>query len=188
MATKVKVNTKGAFKKLGTIATKFVLDDIGETLEKEIIESIERGVSPVKGEGRYKKYSQSYRDALQNKSTFWKDDQGRTRAVSKGDKNTNRFIKNRNDKLYEGKRVRPVNLTVTGKLLESFKVKISKGLRVITLVFEDEKAEYHNDGTNTIPKRRMLPTGNNEQFSLRIQNQLFKAVNRALRDIIRKTR
>ena len=109
-----------------------------EELKKEVVESISRGVSPVKrAGGRFEKYSTSYRQAIDNGyySEF-------------------------------NKRKRPVNLKLSGELLRSVYTKpISRA--VFELGFDNELADIHNDkGAGKSKKvRRMLPTGEDETFT-----------------------
>lgn len=120
-------------------------------LKNEIInESILKGISPVKGAGRFKKYSESYLE-----------------QISK----------------IANKRASPVNLKRSGDLIKSFTIKkIEQGLEIS---FKDEKAEYHDNGTNRIPQRKMLPTRTGESFSVIIQRSINRILNKILNEVRR---
>jgi hypothetical protein len=118
-------------------------------LKTEIVATIQKGLSPVQGRGRYTGYSESYKSQM-----------GRGR--------------------YKTKRRRPVNLTLTGKMLRSIKSRqTNKGE---TIWFSDEKAAYHQLGTKYIPIRRLLPEAN-EELSRVIMVLLEKRLEKFVNDL-----
>jgi len=126
--------------------------NIAEGFGPELLNLLDKGISPVKeSKNRQPEYSESYKKQIKR------------------------------DGLGVGKKVRPVNLKLTGDLHKSLKIDISKENPVVT--FTDEKAEYHNDigvGKQKV-KRRLLPTGTGEEFTLR----LFQKIINALKDAIK---
>lgn len=104
-----------------------------DKLGGEIDASIGKGLSPVKGVARYDQYKPSYQASIKA---------GRQGA---------------------GKRVRPVNLTKTGDLRKSQKVKEAKGK--VSVEYRDYKAPFHNEGTPNMARRPLLPTRQGEEFS-----------------------
>lgn len=124
-----------------------IADGFGEQATKElpgiVVKEIEGGKSPVEGLGRYEGYSPSY-----------------TKAIGK--KLGAQF----------GKRARPVNLKLTGKMLGTVNAKTVRGGTV--LGFKDPKAVYHDqDGAGKSKAlRRMLPTRSGETFSRTIMQKL----------------
>jgi hypothetical protein len=134
---KVKVDFKDGFgkiKQFSQLGAKTAADE----LKKEVVESISRGVSPVKRSGgRYKKYSTSYRQAIDNGyySEF-------------------------------NKRKRPVNLRLSGDLLKSIYTRLISKTR-IEIGFNDELADIHNrqGAGKSKTVRRMLPTEEGETFT-----------------------
>jgi hypothetical protein len=114
-------------------------------LEDEIInEHILKGKSPVDKKGRFDNYSPSYTKAIRSKA-----------------------------KRFKGKRVRPVNLKLTGDMVKSFFIKVKRNKYIIG--FKDKKAIYHDRegaGKSKV-KRRMLPS-NGEQFTSRIRRKIKK--------------
>ena len=148
-------------KKFATLVKGFIKD--------AVIDSIEKGLSPVKmntakdkntgGKSRYVKYSDSYTDKIKS---------------SWGSKT--------------GKRQRPINLKLTGKLLNSLKavVMVKRG-GLLRLWFSDEKAKYHDKlgagKSRTI--RRMLPNGSKgEEFNRAIQRKIIEAAGKAAKDLL----
>lgn len=158
---KVTVNSKGAFRKLNKLQKELTLDKIADTTREEVLRSISSGVSPVAKSGRYERYSESYRNAIKKQY-----------------------------RRLRGKKRSPVNLKVSGNMLKSIFVKVSKQAKRITLGFKSEIAGYHDNGVkeNSLPQRKMLPSRRGERFNGVIQNEILDAVNTAIADIIRKLR
>lgn len=157
------------------------LKAIKQVLDEEIVKTIEQGRSPVKGVGRYERYSDSYRDAIQGKATFFTKD-GSLRVPRKGrNKKTNRFIENRTAKLYPNKKRSPVNLKVTGKLLKSYFSKFIRG-GTLEIGFRDPKAAFHDRpaANSPIPARPMLPR-DGKVFNVNIQRKLIDRATEAIR-------
>ena len=122
--------------------------DVKATLGAEIDKQISKGVSPVQGQARYGDYKPSYKA-----------------SIKAG---------------YQGtvKRVRPVNLTVTGDLRKSQKLKADKDK--ISVAYTDEKAKWHNEGTAKMVRRPLLPTVPGEVFSRVITKFLLDKAKKVL--------
>jgi len=153
-----KINLNG-FKKIRNELRKDKLyHSIGKTAVREVKKSIVSGLSPVKGQGRFQRYSPSYLDQIDNS------------AGAAG-----RY----------GKKPLPVNLILSGKMLNSLRYSISAG--VITITFTDKKAIYHDylgAGRSKV-KRRMLPTIKGEKFTARINKELRKELTELKRLLIK---
>jgi hypothetical protein len=81
---------------------------------------------------------------------------------------------------FPGKRLRPVNLTVTGKMLRSLKSRRTKS--GISMFFSSGIAKYHDRlgaGKSRVI-RRMLPRGN-EEFIFKIRNKVRNIFAKAFR-------
>lgn len=129
-----------------------------ETLYEAIVEkSILLGVSPVQGTGKFQKYSESYKKSIKD---------GRYK----------RF----------GKTISPVNLKLSGKMLDSFFVKKEgPGLKV---GFNHELAEIHTvqgAGKSKVI-RKMLPVGQGEEFKRSIQKEILDLVQKGVDRILGK--
>ncbi len=123
--------------------------NLPERLKAAIRFEVQEGRSPVRGK-RFEIYSDSYK-----------------RAIRRGKYST------------YGKRVRPINLKLSGKMMRSIKIRdTAKGF---TLFMSDAKAKYHNEGTGKIPRRPIMPR-HNEQFSRRID----KLIEKDLEDIVKR--
>ena len=120
---------------------------VAKIIKSEVVGSILRGISPVKGHNQFVKYSKGY-------------------AKFKG-------------------RSRPVDLLLTGKLLNSLKI---RGIRKasISIAFTNEKAEYHDGGLGNNPERKMLPSKSGESFKQTILNNITRAINRIVKDEVIK--
>lgn len=72
------------------------------------------------------------------------------------------------------RKISPVNLFVTGKMLNSFRV---IGTRLgVRMRFGDKKAGYHQTGNSKLPRRPLLPTRRGEQFSRIIVNNIREII------------
>ena len=182
--------------------------NINEILRQNIIGSIKKGKSPVEGFGRFEPYSQSYRDAIKGKAAFWTKN-GKVRAAgtvsnkdlkslraSKGARRQNasnrRFAKARAEQLFEGKKVSPVNMTLSGKMLKSFKIirKIKRFSLTFILKFTDPKASYHNEGAKLwhggeLPERRLLPR-EGESLNRLILNRVRRVYQRITKRVAKR--
>ena len=81
-------------------------------------------------------------------------------------------------------RRRPVNMLKDGDMLNSFKVLKEKDGLVFR--FDDEKADWHNNGKGRLPKRRLLPTTRGERFKPRIMKQITKIIEAAVNFAVKK--
>jgi len=152
---KVTVDFRDAQKKFDQFKNK-AKDKAVNVLKTEVRDSLLRGVSPVKGFGRFQKYSPLYLNQI--KTLYFRI----------------------------GKRPSPVNLKLTGKLLESLFTRVKRNGVVIG--FDNFLADIHNRegaGKSKVV-RRMLPTGSGESFSVSITNRLRESVAAVAREIFKK--
>lgn len=77
------------------------------------------------------------------------------------------------------KKVSPVDLFLTGEMLGSLELKSKQNS--VSLVFNDKKARYHQDGTDKMPMRRLLPEKKGELFTKRITQLIIKALKASLK-------
>ena len=152
--SKVRVDLSDAIKDLNQFNNAGIKAAANE-LQVRVVEEIEQGRSPVARQGRFTRYSESYR-----------------KAIRKG--------------RYPNKRVAPVNLKLTGKLLRSFFV-TPLGTNRVRIGFDNFLADIHNrqGAGKSKTVRRMLPTEVGETFSNTIfesvLNRLNKIANRVFR-------
>ena len=151
--TRVKVDLSQATNEI-RIFKKQAKDRAAEALRDGVRDSIKRGVSPVKGFGRFQQYSESYKAHIKKKKP-------------------------------NGKRIRPINLTLTGALMRSLFVKVLKNSVVIG--FDNKLANIHNKEGAGKSKviRRMLPTNKGEKFSRSITIRLSEALTKVARGIFK---
>lgn len=130
------------------------LSQLGEVAVKEMRLSLERGISPIRGERRLANYSESYSKAIKEGWLEFKD-----------------------------KRVRPVNLLLSGNMLRAITHEASRGKLQVGIWDQAmaELASYHQDGTDNMPARRFVPTEQGEQFTVTIDRALINK----LQDIIK---
>lgn len=203
---KFKFNDQRKFKKLIRVLKK----EIPATLRNSVLRDIEGGRSPVQGFGRFQKYSDSYIAQIRGKAAFRTfngrvvpftvDDLGftdkefatykpdaqakRRRQQAKRDSKAKIAELNKEFAFY-GKRQRPVNMTFSGKMLNSFFVKTRK--KSVIVGFKDKKADIHNRlgvPSNKGPViRRLLPTKTNEKFNRSIRLDIRETLNRVAKSI-----
>lgn len=130
-------------------------------LKIAILKSILRGISPVKGQRKFQKYSNSYKSQI------------------------------RKGQLPAPKNISPVNLKLSGVLLGSFFIKprVRKGQKlVLEIGFEDFLAEIHNNKGAGKSKviRRILPTESGETFNPRIISTITKLFARSVKKFARE--
>jgi len=123
--------------------------------ERLIVGEIKRGFSPVASYGKFDAYSESYKKAILA---------GRVMPKTE---------------------VRPVDLTVSGQMLNTFKV--SKTSKSIVMEFTDKIAKYHNDlgaGASKVI-RKMLPSSG-EKFKKTINDDLLDLLKQAVETVVAK--
>ncbi len=144
MPLKVSINTVAMLRTFPEIQRQFNAD-VTESLGDELDKQIKAGLSPVAGEGRFKDYSDSYKDAID-----------RNEGVMKGS----------DGGFWTEKKKRPVNLSVSGAMLKSRVIKTQGN--TVKVTYGSKIAGYHNEGNDKLPRRALLPTGMGEKFSTTI--------------------
>jgi hypothetical protein len=162
MAVKIKKRLRALT--LTELAKDNFAQKVVQFIVKEVKDQIIKGISPVdKGGTEIKNTSGSVR--------FNGYSDSYSKAIDRG--------------YHKGKKKRPVNLTLTGKMLNSLKAKIvRKG--VVKVWFDDEKAIYHNEqgaGRSRIT-RRLLPFAG-EKFTRVIQKKLSDALGEAIKPFLK---
>ncbi len=104
-----------------------------------------------------------------------------------------RFERYKDRKSYPGdlKEARPVNLNLTGKMLEGYDYKISSdGVIDVGMVKgsadRKEIAGYHQDGTEFMAQRKMVP-GDGEEWSVKIMRAIRDLYGTRLEKLIRQS-
>lgn len=138
---------------------KSTADKMGKAVINGMRKAIASGFSPVRGAGRYEKYSKSY-----------------TEAIQKG--------------AYEGKTVRPVNLRLTGEMLDELDHNYVGGDKIeVGFLVPSEKtdiASYHNDGTDKMPKRQIIPN-EGEEYTVSIMQAIKDVYSERISAIIKRS-
>lgn len=142
-------------------------------VKQAIIQDMIKGISPVQGGGKWKKYSDSYKAVIKNTAAFryingkiraWSVDDGvlssseltsfrasrQARRDNAANKRANKeLIKKLNEKYHDDasptKSISPVNLRHTGGLHKSLVVRPSKlGGKALIIQFKSKLADIHN--------------------------------------------
>jgi hypothetical protein len=193
LSGRIKINTKELEKKALKFrkeALKVIAVNIGVAIKNQI----KIGKSPVKGFGSFAKYSSSYISQIKMQKAFMSTKRGGLIVLEKLSKKElmsyraskqaiqhneemGDLIRFLNKPLLDNNKKRsPVNLKVTGDLINSFKAKILPDR--VRIRFDNEKFVYHNNegvGKSKI-KRRMLPTESGEKFNLAIMTTLKESL------------
>lgn len=150
--------------KIADVMTRDVADEIGKETIVEMKNLISRGISPIRGAGRFPGYLRA----------------------NEPDGYPNRVPKELN------KKKRPVNLKLEGHFLESMKFETKKiGSQFKTTIFFDTdlsklKEQGHREGANGQPKRPTIPQADQGQtFAISIQKKIIDIINTAIQKIIR---
>jgi hypothetical protein len=158
--SKVKVTTRF---KIVELIDRFIdgatANALGSAIVDEAKKLIASGQSPVRGQGRFEVYSDSYKRTLRGK-------RGRELA----------------------KTVRPVNLKATGEMLEGYGARRKDGSTIeVGMVKGSAKrkeiAGYHNEGAGKLPARPIVP-GEGEEFAVSIMRKIRDLYGERLRKLI----
>jgi len=135
-------------------------------------DSISKGLSPVRGVGRFKAYAEQ-RDA--------------------DDKKYPKSIRGK----HPNKKTRPVNLNLTGALIKhltsssfesgtgSFDISMENGSSKIADI-----AEAHNNGTlesKNVPKRQFIPNNKKDEFTVSIVRLYTAEIEKRINELIKKS-
>ena len=132
----------------GSRISKRTADKIGASTLRQYKRFIRKGISPIRGKGRFPGYKPSYEAAIRS---------GR----------------------FPGKRLKPINLKLTGQFLRSLRStskKRGKNFRAIVGYFNRKaavKEQGHRVGANQQRKRPTIPQGR-EQLNVDIQQKLIQ--------------
>lgn len=151
---KVKVDLRAARKKIQRYQ-RVASRALERPLKREIVQSINKGISPVKGGGRFSRYSDSYRESIT-------------------DGRFSRFSKTRS----------PVNLRLSGRLLNSIFSSSGRGTITIGFDNELADIHTNKGAGKSRTIRKMLPQ-NNESFTRSITLRLGEVLRRVARQIFR---
>lgn len=166
-----------AFSILAPVRKDF-LAEVQQSFGDRVNQVILSGTSPVAGFGRFDDYSDSYKAEI-NSATGTAKLQSSTKK--QGVSMNMRISATQNKMVNNGKRLRPVNLKVTGDLLAS--QVLSVGPNGVSMSYTDQKFIYHNEtgaGKSHV-LRRMLPTRKGEKFSSVLTKWLTDAASAMLK-------
>lgn len=138
--------------------------EIGKVIVREMLNSIARGISPVRNERRFVKYSDGY-----------------SRAIRKQYKSITDYS--------SSKKVRPVNLNLSGQMLRALTYKSRRGALQIGIFTSDmaKRAKKHQLGLDGVPRRRFIPAQNGEELTVSIMRQLKNEYVKIIDSIIKSS-
>lgn len=169
MAIKVKTTVK--LKVLERLKSRGLpgLDRIASEVKKDIIKTVKTGVSPVLGYGRFEAYA------------------AQRSPSGDGSRSSLKYPYSVQSK-FPDKKLRPVNLTLDGTMLNAISARIKKNSFDLGIFTGKPKlmAETHNEGTqiSKVPQRKFLPTASGELFIVSIQRRIKNLFSEALAKLI----
>lgn len=140
--------------------------ELGETFTSLAKDMISKGISPVRGHRKFESYN----------------------AQNTGKKGYPYNIMRQ----YASKRARPVNLYLSGSMLNGYSWRSKPGQLIevgyVNVSGVDAiKAQVHNDGTRNIPARPTVANKPGQQFAVAIMRELISVYRKRLEDIIKKS-
>jgi len=148
-------------KDLDSVLNDSLAQRVGKTVKEMIISMCSRGVSPVQGQGRFTKY-----------------------------KDTDKYPQNVRDE-YPGKRKSPVNLILSGAMLEAIET-FRNGNKLRLGIFNGSpqlnKAAAHNEGEGRMPRRAFIPSRSGEEFARTIMRAIVDLYNTRVKDILTRSK
>lgn len=182
------------FQELKKKLDKGTLNKIGEQVINDVLENTAKGISSVKGWGKFAPYkgltevnkirrlsaeSKNARKQLKSKLAQAKADSKKAYPYTVMDK-------------YPDKKTSPVNLKLSGKFLDAltYTTNINKG--GLRIYFDDrlseKKAETHNEGTqkDRVPQRKFLPTGKDDEFTVSIMQNILDIIRVKMDELVKK--
>jgi len=185
------------------IVSKKFADKVGRIVVKAVLEDIARGKSPVKGVGRFVGYKASRatkelrRDLRIAEFRGGKRGKGLRSELRREIKRTgskSSFYPNSVKDEFPKKKIRPVNLELSGKYLKGIK---HRRLRTDILLgfiglrgLNRKLYEAHNLGKNTkkaVPQRKHWPSKKSDQFTARIKRIIKNLYSRRIKAILKKS-
>lgn len=160
--------------------TKTFAESMGKEIADEMRSMISKGISPIEGRGRFPEYK-AVAAAKALKKTAAKGKLGkqtRTQAKQLEKQGYPRTVQ----KQFPDKKLRPVNLKLSGEFLSNLKSKtinIREKFQVNVGFFSSKWVKYetgHREGVNGQPSRPIIPQ-NDEKLAKRIQlkiREMFK--------------
>lgn len=152
-------------------------DRVGLQVVMKMRDFIARGISPVKGFGRFEAYAAQRNSATVREfsRTQSKDNRGYYRKLAKKTKEVS-YPNSVKDK-FPGKQMRPVNLYLDGTFLDTLGYKSNRYSVSVGHMDTSKKTknlfEAHNEGLNkNVPMRRYLPNKKNEEFVATIMSMI----------------
>lgn len=158
-----------------------------DVLNKAILADVARGISPVRGLGKFKKYSKSYLAQIRGELDFRTVGGAVIVIKAKRGKKINTHPRQ------HGKSVSPINMKVTGELWSKLKTTTNKVFNprnrfTLIVKWEHELADIHNRRGAGKSKviRRLLPTQSGEYFNMSISRKIFQQLQFSVSKVVNR--
>jgi hypothetical protein len=195
---KVKVTVKLDFPKLlkDKLVNQELSSNLADVVIKGILEHTAIGLSPVRGFGRFVGYkAQEEAKKLKKIATHLSRANNKAAASSARSeaKSSARGYPSSVQGRFPDKKVRPVNLRLTGTMLADLSYLLNRTAQKVTIgIFKGKsklKAETHNEGTQepNVPTRQFLPTTQGQEFTVSIMRAIKEVYRKRLNSIIEES-
>lgn len=163
-----------------------VAREIGDTVVEAMLDLIEKGISPIEGNGRFPEYKwAAFRNAAKRgRLTVGRRKMNRRQLLAAA-RDAERRYPFTAFAISKGKKPRPVNLYLTGKFLRALTAKVqgAAGSVGISIEFRDKLSEKkesgHREGVFGQPERPIIPI-NTEDFAQSIQLLIYEIIEREI--------
>ncbi len=149
-------------------------------MKKDVVKTIERGQSPVKGQKRFVDYSQNYKDAIQGKIAYRSTPDGKPYRINPMEEDYDRF---------RNKKLKPINMTLSGRMLKSIAARITQN--GFTVYFTSKLAKIHSTegpGGREDKIRKVVPTGTEKWRASVLTNAKAYLERKTINNVIAKLR
>lgn len=177
---------------------------IGNAVKDGIYDATSKGLSPIRGFGRFEGYK-AMEDAKALRKKASKLSNSRIKATASSERRRRDKASSLRSKAgrveqhgyplsvqdkFPDKKVRPVNLRLSGKMLEAIRFQFSRAKKQVRFYLvgkeANEKAETHNEGTQepNVARRPFLPTRPGEEFISSIMRDIIGLYRSRIESII----
>lgn len=161
-----------------SIVDRTTASKVGKAVVGESKDFISKGFSPVRGNGRFKAYAAQRN---QGEGPYYPD-----------------TVKGK----YPSKRTRPVNLKLSGEMLNHLKwwtdrrgniavgLSSTSGRKTNVPRRVRDKFEAHNEGTlksKNVPQRMIVPTGRNDTYASSIMRRVRGVIEKRVNELVRRS-
>lgn len=197
---KVKVTGGIKLPKINRIVNDQLVAELRTEIVRDIKALLQAGRSPVRGWGRFEPYKGVAGVSKIAKIARSLTGERKVRAKEKLSSSKKSVYPYSVMDKYPDKKVRPVNLKLSGEMIDAIEVRPGSGKlksflfggnTVLVGIFDKKqalKAETHNEGTQAdkVPQRKFLPTGQDETFVVSIHRKILAIIEKRVSYLLKR--